>query len=377
MNNNKWVGSFSISPTNLTLTNIQFKNETVLVKLNMTLNSNFIRIKFSNLYGNIPLTIKKACIYNDNSDNPEYSPILFNGKPEVIIPEKKEIFSDSLKYNSSVDRDCWIGFYVENFTELSTGNFSFQSYYISEKDNILDELNNNRNILYKSEYKNHIIPFITSVEASTDSNCFSLIIFGDSGITAGWYRYLVKRFQENNINNTAVLSHEINGNRLLHHCPDQLKGLYGASGLSRFEKDVLNQNGIKFLMLFPGINDLISSVETREISSLNGNDIINALKFCIAMAKERDIKVIGCTIPPIYGCKHYSEKLENIRKSINRWICTSEDFDSVADFDNLLCSPEEPEKLKKSFDNGEYFYINETGIETMAECVDLKIFTEK
>ena len=205
----------------------------------------------------------------------------------------------------------------------------------------------------------------------------SLVIFGDSGIANGWHRHLVKRFQENNIHNTAVLSQEINGNRLLHSCPDQLKGLYGSSGLSRFEKDVLNQTGIKFLLLFPGINDLISSCKTTEISSLNGNDIINALKICSAIAKERQINIIGCTVPPIYGCKYYSAKMENIRTAVNYWIRPSEEFDSVADFDSFLCNPKEPEKLKKDFDKREYFYINDEGIKAMAECIDLKIFNKK
>ena len=47
----KWVGAFSVSATNLTLTNIQFKNETILIKLNITLKGRNIKIKFlSRLY---------------------------------------------------------------------------------------------------------------------------------------------------------------------------------------------------------------------------------------------------------------------------------------------------------------------------------------
>ena len=40
----KWVGAFSVSATNLTLTNIQFKNETILIKLNITLKGRNIKI---------------------------------------------------------------------------------------------------------------------------------------------------------------------------------------------------------------------------------------------------------------------------------------------------------------------------------------------
>ena len=371
----KWVGAFSVSATNLTLTNIQFKNETILIKLNITLKGRNIKIKFSNLYGSLPLKIKEACIFTEDS---AYSDIFFNGNHEVIIPVKEEIYSDSLEFSVTTDKNYWIGLYIENFTELCTGNFSFLSYYISEKGNILNELKNkNSDILYKNEYRNYLIPFVTNVEVMDEGSYSSLIIFGDSSIANGWHHHLVRHFQENNIHNTAVLSQEINGNRLLHSCPDQLKGLYGSSGLSRFEKDVLNQTGIKFLLLFPGINDLISSCKAEEISSLNGNDIINALKICSAIAKERQINIIGCTVPPVYGCKHYSAKMENIRTAVNYWIRTSEEFDSVADFDSFLCNPKEPEKLKKDFDNREHFYINDAGIKAMAECIDLKIFNKK
>ena len=62
----KWVGAFSVSATNLTLTNIQFKNETILIKLNITLKGRNIKIKFSNLYGSLPLKIKEACIFKEN-----------------------------------------------------------------------------------------------------------------------------------------------------------------------------------------------------------------------------------------------------------------------------------------------------------------------
>ena len=124
----KWVGAFSVSATNLTLTNIQFKNETILIKLNITLKGRNIKIKFSNLYGSLPLKIKEACIFKENS---AYSDIFFNGGHEVIIPVKEEIYSDPLEFSVTADENYWVGLYIENFTELSTGNFSFLSYYIS------------------------------------------------------------------------------------------------------------------------------------------------------------------------------------------------------------------------------------------------------
>ena len=62
-NMKKWVGTFSISPINLMLTNLQFKNETIWIKLKVSIGGSLLRIKFSNLFGSLPLNIEEVYIY--------------------------------------------------------------------------------------------------------------------------------------------------------------------------------------------------------------------------------------------------------------------------------------------------------------------------
>lgn len=378
---NKWVGTFSVSPTNLILTNIQFKNETILVKLNITISGNFLRIKFSNLYGETTLKIKEAWIYtHDLLTYKKCTRILFNKNSELNIPKNQEIYSDIFELHIDSSKDLWIGFYLEEFTELSTGNFTNSGYYISEKNNILDKFKKiqKKNSVYKHEYKNHIIPFITNIDVLSKDNFFSIVSFGDSSTGYNWAEYLKNLFKDNNIENISVLSQEINGNRLTHDSIDLLKGLYGISGLSRFEHDVLKQPGIKFVIISIGVNDLILPYKNFQTTDkISTKDITDSFKICIERAKEKEVKIIGVTIPPFYGFKYFSNELETIRNEVNYWIRTYEEFEYVIDFDKLLRDSDNHKKLNALFDNGDHFHINESGIKFITDSIDLKIFLGK
>lgn len=377
----KWVGTFSVSPTNLILTNIQFKNETILVKLNVTISGNFLRIKFSNLYGETILNIKEAWIYtHDLLSYKKYTRVLFNKNSEINIPKNQEIYSDIFELCIDSSKDFWIGFYLEEFTELSTGNFTNSGYYISEKNNILDKFKKiqNKDSVYKSEYKNHIIPFITNIDVLSKDKSFSIVSFGDLSTGYNWAKNLKNLFKDNHIDNISVLSQEINGNRLTHDSIDLLKGLYGISGLSRFEHDVLKQHGVKFVIMSIGVNDLILPYKNLKTSDkINTKDITNGFKICIERAKEKGIKIIGVTIPPFYGFKYFANELEKIRNEVNYWIRTYEGFDYIIDFDILLRDPDNYKKLNTIFDNGDHFHMNENGIKFINDSIDLKIFLGK
>lgn len=63
--------------------------------------------------------------------------------------------------------------------------------------------------------------------------------------------------------------------------------------LSRFDRDVLVQSGVRYLILFEGVNDIgaASSLKMAE-------DLINAYQQFIKKAHEQNILVYGATILP-------------------------------------------------------------------------------
>ena len=174
----------------------------------------------------------------------------------------------------------------------------------------------------------------------------AIVTFGDS-ITDGavstpntdrsWPSFLARRLAANGGANIAVLNQGISGNRLL-------RDGAGMNALARFDRDVLAQPGVKWLMILEGINDigLGSRPDTPVSDAVSSDDLIAALKQLIERAHEHGIKVIGCTLTPYEGAAYYSEGGEQIRMAVNQWIRASGAFDAVVDFERPRAIPSIP-----------------------------------
>ncbi|WP_239135020.1 hypothetical protein [Streptomyces sp. SID12488] len=60
------------------------------------------------------------------------------------------------------------------------------------------------------------------------------------------------------------------------------------------------------------------------------------------------------------------------RVAHNEFISTSGEFDAVADFDRILRSPYDHERILPFFDNGDHLHPNDTGMQAMADAVRLR-----
>ncbi|WP_431904338.1 Chromate resistance protein ChrB [Nonomuraea sp. bgisy101] len=95
------------------------------------------------------------------------------------------------------------------------------------------------------------------------------------------------------------------------------------------------------------------------------------------------IRVVGGTIMPFKGNPWlYPEgtpepfALEQIRDEVNTWIRTSGEYDAVADFEQALRSPTDPDQLRPEFNvrdgqEGDWLHPNDAGLNAMAEAIDL------
>src|SRR5204862_4091135 len=120
----------------------------------------------------------------------------------------------------------------------------------------------------------------------------------------------------------------ISGNRLL------ADGA-GVNALARFDRDVLGMSGVKWLMLMEGINDIGVTTGARgnapPANPVTADDLIAAMKQMTDRAHAHGIKVVGCTLTPYEGAAYYSDKGEEVRQAVNRWIRTGGAFDGVVD----------------------------------------------
>lgn len=170
--------------------------------------------------------------------------------------------------------------------------------------------------------------------------------------------------------NVAVLDEGIGGNRVLNEQS-------GPSALSRFDRDVLGQNGVKYLVILEGINDIGRLANTRMMApedDITAQNLEHALTQLADRAHQHGIKVFAATLTPYGGAGYWSDRGEQVRKEYNNWMRTSGVFDGVIDFDKITGDPANPDRFNPAFDSGDHLHPGDAGYKAMGEGVDLKLF---
>jgi lysophospholipase L1-like esterase len=220
--------------------------------------------------------------------------------------------------------------------------------------------------------------FLSGVQVLAPADTGVIVAFGDSitdGATstndtdAAWPSVLARRLYDAGVTNLAVVNEGISGNRVL------ADGA-GVSVLARFERDVLTQPGIKYLVFMEAIND-IGQASRAGATPVTTEEIIAIYKQMIARAHMRGIKVIGATLTPYEGAAYYSEPGEGIRTAVNQWIRTTGMLDGVVDFDLVTRDPEHRGKFRPGFNIRDNLHPNDAGYKAMAESIDLSLFGVK
>jgi lysophospholipase L1-like esterase len=164
----------------------------------------------------------------------------------------------------------------------------------------------------------------------------------------------------------AVINMGIGGNRVL-------RDVSGVSALGRFDRDVLSQAGVKWVMVLEGINDIGHGTVAPE-EAVTADDLIAGHKQIIEMAHAHGIKAIGCTLTPYEGANYAREAGEAAREALNQWIRTSGAYDAVVDFDAATHETANPKRIRAEFDPGDHLHPNDAGYQAMADAINLAIF---
>jgi lysophospholipase L1-like esterase len=241
-------------------------------------------------------------------------------------------------------------------------------------------------------------PFLTGVEVIGKT---AVIVALGSSLTDGdgsakdtnhrWPDYLAAKLPGFGILNEGVI-----GNRLLfdtdspHQTGGPLADTYkdlgpdlGQSGVRRFERDVLNQAGVKYVILALGVNDILfpgSFVDAG--NAVTAEMLIEGNRQLIARAHMRHIRAIGATIPPFEHAlfrdppfdEFYSPEKEKVRSAVNEWIRHGREFDGVIDFDAVVRDPEHPTQILPAFDSGDHLHVNDAGNVAQANAIPLSLF---
>ena len=150
-----------------------------------------------------------------------------------------------------------------------------------------------------------------------------------------------------------------------------LAGGLGPTAVSRFDRDCLQQAGVKYIILFEGVNDLGSARSGVQTA----NNIIAAYKNMVSEAHRLGIWVYGATITPFKNNNYFSADHEAGRKKLNDWIRTGGVVDGVIDFDLLMRDPADTLALQSKYlYQNDWLHPNAQGYEDMGRSIDPGLF---
>lgn len=382
----RWVATWATAPQLVEPGNLPptpgFSDCTLRQKLRVSIGGQKIRLRFSNAFGNAPLTIEAGQValgVDGAAIRPETSRLLaFNGVAAVTIQPGAMVISDPVDLELSPMADLAVTLHTKNAPDDITGHpGSRTTSYLAHGGEAVDATD-----LPGAARADHWY-FLTGIDVFTDRPAAAIAILGDS-ITDGrgsttngndrWPDQLSRRLRTNpKTENLSVLNLGIGGGRVLR------QGL-GPSGLARLDRDIIAQPGVRWLVIFEGVNDLGTAVGARAKgepeNGATAADLIAAFEQIILRAHDHDIRVYGATITPFAGFKSYDTPAsEADRQAVNRWIRTSGKFDGVIDFDALARDPKNPLHLAPGIDGGDHLHPSAGGYKIMAEGVDLGLFT--
>jgi lysophospholipase L1-like esterase len=337
-----------------------------------------VRIVLTNEFGLDPLTIGAAQIAlsaDAGTITPgTAAPITFSGKPSVIIPPGALIVSDPVSLKVAPAANLAISLFIPDqpVNQLTLHPFADQTNYLAPGNVVSAPSLDTPKTFFTWD-------FLKGVDVTADNKGAAIVTFGDS-ITDGahstrdanarWPDILAQRLQANKkTSNLGVLNQGIGGNRILHDNT-------GPSALARFDRDVLAQTGVKYLVIMESINDIGHATDpAKPYDVVTADDLIAGLTQLATRAHTHGIKVYGATLTPFVGAKYQSADGETMRQTINTWIRSTNQLDGVIDFDKVTTDPTHPGMFLPLDDSGDHLHPGDAGYKAMGESIDLKLFT--
>lgn len=404
-----WVGTWGAAPQPASKAGFKtYHNQTLRLIVHTSAGGNKARIRISNIFGEEPLLIGSAHITRRSSGadiDPNFDrPLLFHGQRSTTISARSMVVSDPVDLEVAALSDIAISLFFPNAAQATTAHaLALQTNYVSKEGDFTAAV--------KFPVAKTIAswPFLTGVDITTSARGAIIVAFGSSttdgdGSTKDanhrWPDLLAERLQKNGHYDLGVVNEGIIGNRLLSdtQSPGQTGGppplgavyeelgpLLGSAGLARFDRDVLAQPNVKYVILNLGVNDILFPGSFIPASqSVTSKALISGNRQLISRAHRLRIRVIGATIPPFehalfrdpFSDHIYTPEKDKVREELNEWIRTSGEFDAVVDLDKVVRDPSHPSQLLPTYDSGDHLHVNDAGNAAQANAFPLELFQE-
>jgi lysophospholipase L1-like esterase len=345
--------------------------------VHVSLGGSQIRLQFSNLVGNGPVTInaahvalcKAAPAVDSTIDTTTDKALAFSGNASVTIPAGMEIWSDPLDFTVGALGNVSITVAFGSVPSTLTGHAGSRTTSY--------EQTNSTNVSAASMTSAQTVVswyYISGMEVMASTSAKAIVALGDS-LTDGrgtdndhnnrWTDDLEVRLQGNAATaNVAMMNMGIGGTVVI--------GTTGTSAQARFARDVLGQAGVKYVIVFDGVNDIGGGASAASITQAYGG--------LISQAHAKGLLIYGATITP-FGTytAYYTAAHEMVRQAVNTYIKSAGNFDGYLDFDAAVTDNGNPPALQTQYDTWaqtDGLHLNPAGYQKLADSVDMTLFTK-
>ena len=389
----RWVGTWEASPSpqlpdesKMRDGHLMFENQTLREIIHTSIGGNTVRVRLSNAYGKDTVEIGAAhiALHSQGADIVAGSdrPLTFGGQTSIAIPPNAPVLSDPVQLSAPAEGDLVISIFLPHATEGAGIHYDAQQTSYIAAGNVIAE----QSLPEPTKITSWV--FLTGVDVSVREPAAAIVAFGDS-ITDGarstvdanarWPNFLADRLHQSGPKKEklGVLDAGIGGNRILHDALPATIG-FGVNALARFNRDVIAQSGVKYVIVLEGINDLGHAGSSAPMSQqVTAEEVEQGLAQMIARCHEKGLKIFGATLTPFEGTiykGYFSPEKELKRKAINEWIRSSNAFDGVIDFDKAVRDPDHPYRFLPAYDGGDHLHPSDAGYKAMANAIPLTLF---
>jgi lysophospholipase L1-like esterase len=383
--NGHWVGTWACGPQltensssqdNLPPATLAYS--TLRQFVHTTIGGQHLRVRFSNAYGTNSVVIQSAHIAlasgtgstaNGVINTATDTALTFHGAPSITIPPGVVVWSDPCDFNlpalTNLAISIYYGYVSPNILYVGTitGHPGSRTTSYIQTNNVVSAASMPTAATTQHWYT------ITGVDVQADRSSLALVTFGDS-ITDGrgsdtdgndrWPDDLAARLNANPPTALVAVDNMGIGGGAVYY------GL-GPEGVNRFDRDVLNQSGVRWLIVFIGVNDIGGGT--------GSSSLITAYTQWANKAHARGLLAYGATITPFGGNSYYTTANEATRQAVNAWFRTNNVYDGVIDFDAVVRDPVTLTNLLAAYNSGDGLHLNPLGYQVMASNIDLSLFT--
>jgi lysophospholipase L1-like esterase len=377
-----WVGTWAAAPqmppaagSRDEAADAGFSNQTVRMIVRVSIGGEELRVRFSNAFGTAAVTLGDAHVALAASKAaivPRTDRVVtFSGSSSFTIPPGAEVLSDPVNLHVA----AMASLAVSVFLPAATGPAGWhelgrQATYVSGPGDVAGSADIEGARVAESWY------WLSGVDVLASGRTSAVVTLGDS-ITDGAYATFnanhrwpdvmaeqISQLSSKNSPGLAVLNEGISGNRLLHEVD-------GPNALARVDRDVFAQDGVRYLIVLEGINDIgWPHIRGGKYAgdAVSADQIIGALRQIAERAHAHGIRVFGGTLTPFEGAMYETPDGEAERESVNNWIRTSGAFDGVIDFDKVTRDPRSPGRFLPAYDCGDHLHPGDAGYNAMGQA---------